>query len=74
LASGSIVAIVCPIRTFVPSLTERLITPVPGEGTSTFAFSVSSSQIGSSVLTRSPSFLCHLMSTASLTDSPRPGT
>src|SRR3954465_10409020 len=62
------------MRTFVPSGTDRLITPAAGEGTSTLALSVSNSHSGSSVFTNSPSFLCHLISTASLTDSPRPGT
>src|SRR5947207_10698499 len=49
-------------------------TPEAGAGTSIVTLSVSSSSIGSSALTASPTFLNQVPTVASLTDSPRVGT
>ena len=70
---SSMRATVSPIWTVAPSGLTRRRTPAAGLGTSTLALSVSSSQSGSSAVTWAPSALCHLISTASRTESPSPG-
>ena len=45
-----------------------------GDVTSTLTLSVSSSTITSSIVTESPTFLSHLATVASATDSPKVGT
>ena len=64
-----------PTFTVVPAGAEMIISlPDAGAGTSTLTLSVSSSTMGSSAFTMSPTFLNHFAIVASVTDSPRAGT
>ena len=64
-----------PTFTVVPAATEIDDSlPDAGAGTSTVTLSVSSSTMGSSAFTASPTFLNHFAIVASVTDSPRAGT
>jgi hypothetical protein len=64
-----------PTPTVAPSAASiASITPAAGAGTSSVTLSVSSSTSGSSAATWSPTFLNHLPTVASLTDSPSVGT
>ena len=64
-----------PTSTVSPSFTSiEVSVPLDGDGTSTFTLSVSSSTIGSSVPTSSPTFFNHLDTVASVIDSPKGGT
>ncbi len=72
--AASMIATFSPTVTVSPSCLSRRRMPADLAGISTFALSVSSSQIGSSRPTRSPSFLCHFTRTAWVTDSPSAGT
>ena len=66
---------IAPTSTLSPSPTAILtITPSAGALTSNVTLSVSSSTIGSSAFTASPSFLSHCATVASATDSPSVGT
>ena len=64
-----------PTLTVVPAAAEIDVSlPEAGAGTSTVTLSVSSSTMGSSAFTASPTFLNHFAIVASVTDSPRAGT
>ena len=71
----SISAITSPTATVSPALRRILRRmPAPGEGTSSVAFSLSTSTSGSSAVTSSPSARFQAPSVASRTDSPSAGT
>ena len=71
---SSISPMTAPILTVVPSGTLTESTPSTSAFNSMVILSVSISQRGSSFATLSPSFLCHLATSASITDSPTSGT
>src|SRR6516165_7236117 len=64
-----------PTLTLSPSFRAIWVNfPATGEGTSTVTLSVSRTTSGSSTFAASPSFLFHLLTTASVIDSPSCGT
>jgi len=67
----SIWAITAPTLTVSPSATAILTSlPSKGEGISALTLSVTTSTMGSSRLTKSPSLLSHFSTVPSVTDSP----
>jgi hypothetical protein len=75
-AAGSVSKdmIAVPVSTVAPSGCSREITtPAYGEGISTAAFAVSTSTIGSLILTVSPGATSHLRISPSVSPSPRSG-